>query len=247
MQQEWFSTWFNSPYYHILYKNRNQQEATTFIQKLVDHLQLQQGNSVLDMACGKGRHSNTLAQLGMDTIGVDLSKNSIAHAQQQQHANLQFFVHDMRRVLYSNYFDAVFNLFTSFGYFKQMRHNTLAAHAMVAGAKPNGYIVIDFINAQRAITNIGTGLNEQKIIDNITFNTHKHTTATHIYKTIHFVDADGDAHNYTEEVQALNKDQLIDLFTTAGATLVNTFGNHNLDAFNITESPRLILVFKKNM
>ena len=81
-KKEWFAEWFDTPYYHILYKNRDNHEARVFIKSLVDLLQLPEASSVLDLACGKGRHSITLNEFGYTVLGVDLSAQSIAHANQ---------------------------------------------------------------------------------------------------------------------------------------------------------------------
>ena len=35
---EWFINWFDSKYYHILYKDRSQSEANNFIEQLVSNL-----------------------------------------------------------------------------------------------------------------------------------------------------------------------------------------------------------------
>ena len=53
----WFATWFDSPYYHILYKERNYREAQVFMDNLTHYLNLPEGATVLDLACGKGRHA----------------------------------------------------------------------------------------------------------------------------------------------------------------------------------------------
>jgi SAM-dependent methyltransferase len=76
----------------------------------------------LDLACGKGRHSIYLNQLGYKVTGIDLSEQSIAHAKQFENNTLSFEVHDMTQA-YPETFDAVFNLFTSFGYFEDERSN----------------------------------------------------------------------------------------------------------------------------
>ena len=52
-KKEWFSEWFNSPYYHILYKNRNEVEAKSFIDKLISYLDFKPTDQLLDLACGK--------------------------------------------------------------------------------------------------------------------------------------------------------------------------------------------------
>ena len=76
----WFKDWFNSPYYHLLYANRDNKEAAEFIDKLIDHLKPAPGATMLDVACGKGRHSIHLAEKGFDVTGIDLSEESIAEA-----------------------------------------------------------------------------------------------------------------------------------------------------------------------
>ena len=73
----WFKDWFNSKYYHILYKNRNEIEAKLFLDKLINYLPIQKNQKIIDVACGKGRHSIYLNSLGFNVHGIDLSKKSI--------------------------------------------------------------------------------------------------------------------------------------------------------------------------
>ena len=73
-----YNNWFDSKYYHILYKNRNHQEAREFIKKLLKHLKLKKKSKVLDAGCGKGRHSIEIEKLGHIVTGIDLSKNKEA-------------------------------------------------------------------------------------------------------------------------------------------------------------------------
>jgi 2-polyprenyl-3-methyl-5-hydroxy-6-metoxy-1,4-benzoquinol methylase len=80
-EQPWFKDWFNSPYYHQLYFQRDDKEAAAFIDKLIGHLQPPAGSRMLDVACGKGRHSIQLASKGYDVTGIDLSADSIREAQ----------------------------------------------------------------------------------------------------------------------------------------------------------------------
>ena len=54
---EWFKDWFDSPYYHILYKDRNFDEAEQFINNLLTFLKPETNSRFLDLGCGKGRHS----------------------------------------------------------------------------------------------------------------------------------------------------------------------------------------------
>ena len=92
----WYKSWFNSPFYHKLYFERDEEEANAFIKKLIAHLSPPAGCRMLDVACGKGRHSKTLAAMGYQVTGIDISPDSIAHAKQYENEKLEFFVHDMR-------------------------------------------------------------------------------------------------------------------------------------------------------
>ena len=140
--KSWYIDWFNSPFYHKLYFERDEKEAESFIHQLVKHLQPVAGCRMLDVACGKGRHSKILAAMGYDVTGIDLAPASIAWAKQSENENLHFFIHDMRLPFYANYFDYAFNFFTSFGYFKTRREHDAAIRSISKSLKPGGFFVI---------------------------------------------------------------------------------------------------------
>ena len=83
-QKEWFAEWFDTSYYHQLYQNRNEEEAALFISNLLQFLNLPKSSKLLDLACGKGRHSVTLNSFGYEVLGVDLAANSIQEASKFQ-------------------------------------------------------------------------------------------------------------------------------------------------------------------
>ena len=70
LQTQWFKDWFNSPYYHKLYFEHNEQEAKKFINELMVHLRPKTGSLMLDVACGRGRHAKLLSEKGFDVTGV---------------------------------------------------------------------------------------------------------------------------------------------------------------------------------
>lgn len=238
----WFESWFDTDYYHILYKNRDNKEAEKFIGNLVDYIQLPQHSRVLDLACGKGRHSMTLFTHGYNVLGVDLSPQSIDFAEYFSNENLQFKVHDMREVIQGERFDAVFNLFTSFGYFDSSEDNKQVLNSVNEMLKPNGVLLIDFMNAVKVIANLVT--EETKIVEGITFNITRKYDNQHIYKYIRF-EAEGRQHNYMERVQALKLSDFEQLLDTCGFDLIRTFGNFNLESYEENTSDRLILLARK--
>lgn len=241
-KQQWFETWFDTKYYHILYKNRNDEEAHFFMNNLVEHLNVEKDSTVMDLACGKGRHSVFLNKKGLEVTGVDLSAQSIEHAKQFENNSLHFDVHDMREVYKKQKFDYVFNLFTSFGYFEDDNENLKAIQAMKEMLEPNGVLVIDFMNCVRTINNLV--LEEQKNIEEIQFNITRKVENNFIVKSINFEDQ-GKLFSFEERVKALTLEHYKTFFKKAGLELLEVFGNFKLENFEENTSDRLIMILKK--
>lgn len=240
--KDWFNTWFDSPYYHILYKNRDHNEAVDFINNLFDHLQPDQGTKVLDVACGKGRHAIQMNKLGYDVDAFDLSKNSINAAKEHQSNTLKFYLNDIREPLKENEYNLVFNLFTSFGYFAKETDNHKSIQAIADSLKVNGIFVMDFMNVNKVINNLK--LKEEKLIEGITFNISKELKNNFIIKHINFTD-NGIDYKFSENVKAITLEDFTTYFKSAGLKLITTFGNYNLEPFDITSSDRLIMIIQK--
>jgi SAM-dependent methyltransferase len=242
-QKQWFEEWFDSPYYHILYKNRDESEAAHFLDNLLHYLELPDHAQLLDLACGKGRHSVILAKKGYHVTGVDLSPNSIHSARQFENQHLSFQVQDMRVPFTENTFDAVLNLFTSFGYFDDMEDNQKVISAVRKMLKTDGVMVIDFMNSHRVIKQL---INKEiKNIQGITFQIEREYDGSHIFKHIRFNAEDKNFH-FTERVQALLPSDFISLFHTNGFEIIRTFGDFDLTSFDPETSDRLIVIAKKS-
>ena len=238
----WFAHWFDSPYYHTLYKNRDEKEAQVFIDNLIDRLQIQKGSKLIDIACGKGRHASYFNSLGLDVVGTDLSPNSIASAKENENATLQFSIQDMRDVYQNNNFDIVTNLFTSFGYFDDKKDEQKAINAMANNLKVGGLLIIDFMNVEKVISNLV--LSEQKIIDGIRFNINRKVKDGHILKDISIIDG-AEKQYFQEKVKTITLADYSEFISGAGLKIINTFGNYKLEDFNSNTSDRLILICKK--
>ncbi|MCF8416260.1 MAG: class I SAM-dependent methyltransferase [Crocinitomicaceae bacterium] len=241
-QKEWFAEWFDTSYYHTLYKNRDEEEAANFISRLIDDLKLPKSSYLLDLACGKGRHSITLNQLGYPVKGVDLSPNSITEANKSSNEHLKFAVQDMREAIPNEKFDAIFNLFTSFGYFDSIEDNIRVVQAMKSMLNEDGILVIDFMNATKVIDSLV--LEEEKIIDGIEFHIERKYDGQHIFKFIHIKDGES-VFDYSERVQALKQVDFEKLLSENGFEILRTFGDFNLNPFQEKSSDRLIIIAKK--
>ncbi|MFD1553743.1 SAM-dependent methyltransferase [Putridiphycobacter roseus] len=240
--KNWFESWFDTKYYHILYKDRDLGEAEFFIENLTKELALPQNTKILDLACGKGRHAKFLNKLGFDVVGVDLSAASIDYAKRMENSTLHFFEHDMRKPLPGHEFDCVFNLFTSIGYFEDQDDNIKMLHAVHSYLKPKGNLIIDFLNVAQVERDMLAF--ETKQIEGIDFNISKSIVNNVIEKTIRFKDQ-GKDYEYHERVHALTLENFEYFLNAADFEIVKTVGDYNLTDFNVGNSDRLIIFAKK--
>ena len=238
MKTDWFTSWFNTKYYHILYKNRNNEEAQMFMRNITKFLQLSKNSHILDLPCGKGRHSIYLNSLGYKVTGGDLSENSILHAKQFENDSLKFKVKDMRNHI-SNTYDAIFNLFTSFGYFEDDKDEIQVLKNMKNGLGKDGVFVLDFLNVVNVKNNLVT--KEIKCIDGIEFHIEREIIDGFVLKHISFKDKGVD-YSYTEYVKYLDLSKFELFFAEAGLKINHIFGDYQLSNFNAEQSDRLILV-----
>ena len=242
----WFETWFDTPYYHILYKDRDFEEAESFITLLINYLNIQKNSKIIDLACGKGRHSVFLNQLGYKVLGLDLSQQSIEHNKQFENSDLKFEVHDMRDEIFPELLaekaDAVVNLFTSFGYFEDENDDRKVFHSISNTLKDNGYFVLDFLNAKWVENTL---IKEETITkEEIDFSIKKKIENQNIIKDIYFKD-DGKEYHFFEKVKLHTLEEINDYAEEFGFERVQIFGDYHLNEFDLETSPRCINVFKK--
>lgn len=239
----WFETWFDTIYYHQLYQHRDDEEARVFITTMFMYLELRSGQRVLDLACGKGRHSRELNNHGLEVLGIDLSTNSIDQAKIYESDSLVFDIHDMRKPLTKfGKFDAIFNIFTSFGYFESREEDLKSIKNVSKALNPGGQFVQDYINANVILGALPES--GDKEIDGNLFTWQKRSENGYIFKDIQVKTPDGDF-EYQERVKIYTIDELKSLHTEAGLKVVAEFGAYDLDPFNPDTSPRIILVSEK--
>ncbi len=244
MRKKWFESWFDTEYYHLLYKHRDDEEAKIFIANILQRHHIGKEAKVLDLACGKGRHAAVLADYTGSVMGVDLSANSI-HSAQNQYShipNVYFAVHDMRRVVAINYFEAVFNLFTSFGYFDKHSDNDKVWSAVAASLKSSGVFVLDYINVHFATPRLIPF--DEKIIEGKLFTQKRYVEGDYIKKDITVEDEDI-VHTFQERVQVLEADYFRERAASYGLSIIAEYGDYSLTPFVENISGRYILVAQK--
>jgi SAM-dependent methyltransferase len=239
----WFEDWFNSVYYWKLYGNHNEAEASSFTKALINYLEPATGSRIADFPCGEGRYSRLLAHEGFDVSGFDLSPRNIKEALKYETTNLHFFIHDMRQPFYINYFDYVFNIFTSLGYFDTGRMDIRVLKNFHTALKRKGRIVIDFLNSDYVLKHLNP--NQTVDRDDLLFTLAKKYDGQSIVKNIEVRDGDN-THYFVERVRAYSLADFKSMLTICDFKLVDTFGNYRLEPFDVNSSERLILIAEKN-
>jgi SAM-dependent methyltransferase len=143
----WFETFFGADYL-TLYEHTS---TPTEVESLEKILHLRSGARVLDLACGAGRHAIELAKRGYEVVGYDLSEPLLKVARKGARAakvEPTFVQGDMRRLRFSGEFDAVINMFTSFGYFDTVEEDRKVLAGIAKALKPRGKLLMERFNRE---------------------------------------------------------------------------------------------------
>jgi len=241
---DWFESWFDTTYYHKLYFKRDDREAEDFIDRLLAWLQPAAGASMLDVACGRGRHSIQLANKGFDVTGIDLSDSSIAFAKQFEADNLHFYRHDMRQPFRINYFDFAFNFFTSFGYFRTRREHDAALRTIAQALHRDGVLVIDYLNRHYIEDHLVYSTDKE--VDGVNYHITRWMDEDYFYKKIEVEDESlSEPYVYTEKVSKFSLGDFTDMLAYQGMQITEVFGDYNLSPYHVRKVPRMIMVAKK--
>ncbi|MBI1223321.1 MAG: methyltransferase domain-containing protein [Bacteroidetes bacterium] len=235
----WYKNWFNSPFYPILYHNRDARDARVLLDNLIERLEIHPDSRILDLACGRGRHSVYLNMKGYDVTGLDMSKSSILEASLNINTMLRFLVGDMRFIPYTAQFDYVLNLFTSFGYFEDEADHLRTLESIKGALKPGGIFILDFFNATKLLNTLVE--EEKKEVQGITFHIARSLVDNKIRKQIEF-EHDGSDYYFEESVEAFTLKDFESLIEKCGFKILETFGDYELNPYSEQESERIILI-----
>ena len=155
---EWFEQWFGEEY-HVLYPHRDEEEARRAVALVQRAAPWAEGDRVLDLACGAGRHAAELERLGARVIGFDLSPSMLRRARAGVRGPLVR--GDMRALPFrSGSFALAINLFTSFGYFRDDREHRLVLRQVFDSLRSGGRFVLDYLNADHVRRTLRRGTEE---------------------------------------------------------------------------------------
>lgn len=239
MKKEWFESWFESDLYDLMYEHRDDDEAQAFLSNLLEVLKPQEGAYFLDLACGTGRHSRYIHQQGFHVTGIDLSKRNIALASESKEDGLEFYIQDMRKPARINYYHFVLNLFTSFGYFDDLRDNVRVIKSVKSGLKPNGKFVIDYLNRHYVEEHLV--YDEEKTFGEWHVKIERRVIADRLVKSMHWTNGEI-TRKYAEKVTLFTQAEIEEMLVSQGFQILHLFGDYELSDFSENISPRLIIV-----
>ena len=244
INNEWFAAWFDSLAYHILYGNRDNDEAFNLIEHL-DAILPDNVNKVLDVGCGAGRHVIAWEKLGYEASGFDLSPESIKIAKTKS-TKSDFKVLDMRLLeseeAWGSKFDIVSNLFTSFGYFSKEEDHLTVLKGFSHALKPGGLLILDYLNDKYSKARLVPS--EVIELGGYTFNIKRFLKDGFFQKSISFRSPEGKDYNFVEQVRAWSADDLKSLLLGVGLQPEKIYGDYEFGRHS-ENSPRCIIVARK--
>lgn len=233
----WFKDWFGTQHYALLYGHRDEQDARIWADLIVQRLALEPGLSVLDLACGSGRHAEWFVHAGMQVTGIDLSASCIRQAIDRV-AQAEFVQQDMRVPFAQDRFDAVVCLFTSLGYSTDRADDQLALNAVAQALKPNGRFVLDLFNGALVRKELVADeiIERQGVRFTIRRNLHGGDVVKHI-----IVDEGGIVKEYMERVHAWQVQEVQHMVNQAGLVVDDVTDGPDPSPFEAEVSKRIVV------
>lgn len=241
----WFEEWFDSPLYEQLYAERDEQEAAELVALLEEVLPLKKCSKILDLGCGRGRHAVNLYKKGYQVTGIDLSEQAIATAREKAKKfnddGLRFEIRDMRNPLPET-FDAIVNLFTTFGYFASDEENAGVFDSVISMLRPGGIFVLDYLNAVKVRQKIRP--TDEGSFQDIHYTIRRYIKEGAVHKDITF---SGDqitegTKTYSERVKLYEWPWFKQQLTSRELEIDQVYGDYKGHDFDPQTSPRLLII-----
>lgn len=244
---DWYERSFGDDYL-LVYKHRDQRGAGRETEKLIAWLNLPSGAKVLDLCCGMGRHSIAFTEAGFEVTGVDLSDVLLREAKRNDSGRIVRWVRaDMRNLPLAGGFDAVVNLFTSFGYFHDDCEHVQVLREVARMLKPKGRFIIDYLNPAYMAAHLVP--RSERVDENQLITERRVIEDGYVKKHITITEADGvgegadggRSREYMERIKLYSKEDFAAMLQEAGLILEQVHGDYGEDAYDPETSPRMIL------
>ncbi|MBN2312898.1 MAG: class I SAM-dependent methyltransferase [Sedimentisphaerales bacterium] len=200
--------------------------ASQDVEHAIAMMKLEPGARICDLCCGIGRHSLELARRGFQVTSVDRTEHYLERAKANAKAeglDIEFVHQDARNFRRPDSFDAVINLFTSFGYFKNPNENITVLENINASLKPGGKVLMELMGKE-VLARIFQERDWRQEDNIILLEERK------VGKNWEFIEArwilfkDGQKYEQTFSTKLYSAIELIDMFSRSGFRAMETFG-----------------------
>ncbi len=237
----WWETFFGPDY--LKQYEADEERTAAEVRGVETIVHLRKGARILDLACGAGRHSIALAKRGYAVTGYDLSEDLLKAARsaaRAAHADVEFAHGDMRSLPYRGEFDAVINMFSSFGYFESADDDRNVLSGVARALRARGKFLMERFNRESLAYELPlqgwrVGPDGSVILQEDTFDVLRGR-----YDTRQIViDREG-TREHLGSVRAYTLPELKDLFDAAGMPIHRVLGGLDLSPYR-ARSRRLVL------
>ncbi len=242
--KNWYKEWFGEDYLTV-YEHRDQDDALKLIDLIFREVPIKIQSKILDVACGNGRHAYLLGDQSYKVFGVDLSAHLLEEAKNRQTAGISpsFAQADMRYLpFHPQYFDVIFSLFTSFGYFEKDRTNQSVAMELSRVLKKDGYFVMDYLNPDYVVANLNPYGNRRA--GDLEIEEERWVDEKRVYKKI-TINKNAGHKVFYESVRLYSAKEMTEILGTAGIRIEKLFGEYDGSVYH-PGSSRMIIFGKKD-
>jgi SAM-dependent methyltransferase len=242
---QWYREFFDDLYLRVYQPLEAPEQVRREVDFIVKALDLPAGAKVLDLCCGQGRHSLELARRGFQVVGVDLSEALLYAARKRAESeglSVIFLLCDMREIDFSNEFDAVINMFTSFGYLESEAEDEKVLAKVAQALKSGGKFLLDVVNRDRLVRDFqarewraadeGWLVLEERTFDHLSGRMETRWVC---------VARDGVRYERLSSVRLYTASELRTMLERAGLKVTNLFGDYDGSPYS-WDSQRLIVV-----
>jgi SAM-dependent methyltransferase len=244
-EKPWYEEAFCADYLER-YAHRSDAAAKREVPFILKALKTKNGAQLLDLCCGAGRHTRVFAKAGMNVTGLDLSHDLLEAARAIPHPRARFVEADMRALPFAGAsFDAVVNLFTSFGYFEKESDNQKVLSEVARVLKPGAPFLMDYLNVELTLANLvrhsirecgEACVDERRSYDPRRKRLNKISRWT----------CEGETCIRRESVRAYKRAELHEMLRHAGLMPIKDFGDLSGAAFKAKKTPRLVILARNS-
>lgn len=245
----WYQAFFGEDYLRIYTPFLPPEKTEREVAGIIALLNLPAGSRILDLCCGHGRHTISLARQGYQMTGLDLSERLLDLAEAEAEAqgvNVRWVHSDMKYIPFENEFDAVINVFTSFGYLESEDEDLQVLQQVYRALKPQGLFLLESVYQPRVmrsftphgITRYNDGLIvlEERHIDLLTSRNEVRIT---------MLDPEGRRTEHRHSMRVYTLSELVQMLNTASLPVQAYYGG--LDGSVLTMDSRLVVISQKGV